>query len=117
VDEVISLTNSGVSKDLIQNQVRAKGFPDGLTTDQLVRLNQSKVDPDVIRLLQQGTVARGTSNAPNIYPARPPVIYHHYLGPPRLGPRPRRIYRHGYNCEPRFHGPGSCDDFSVHIDL
>lgn len=113
VDEVISLTASGVSKDLIQNQIRAKGFSGNLTTDQLLKLTQSKVDPEVIRLLQLGTgpsrnQGQGARPFPGYQPG-PPVIYHSY---------PRRIYRPGYRCRPGHFGPGHCrDDFSLHIDL
>jgi len=94
IDDVVSMTKSGVAPDLIVNHVRNNGAAQVLTANDLITLQNSGVDTRVISALQTQPQARlGPS------PGGPAVIERHYYSEPCWGPP--YYYYHCHRPRPR----------------
>lgn len=113
VAEVVSMSQAGVSEDLIVNHVRIHGMNRPLTSQDLIYLNQQRISPAVVQAMQQpppvrqATYTSYTEPAPVIVrESRPVVIVEEdpWCGPPVF-------YHHRrYHCPP----PGMSWGFTYH---
>ncbi len=99
VNDVITMTRSGVDPELIVNHVRANGTAQQLTANDLIALQQEGIDRRVIGALQTtpppqpAVVAAGPAPANVLVeehyygygPPRRAVIHHYYPPPPPIG--------------------------------
>ena len=111
MQDVVSMTRSGLSDQLILNQVRQRGFAHQLHVSDIIALHQQGVSEPVISALQtapQGgqTVARPVvvQPAPVVYEeVSPPVIVREHHVWPHYAP-PHHYYRaRHYRPSSRFH--------------
>ena len=107
--QVIEMTRSGLSDELIINQINAAGIAQRPVTDDLIQLKQNGVSDNVIREMQTlGSRVNVVSNQPpRLYPAVPtvgvPVVHQPFCAtpvirrPPILVPQvyPGRVGRRG----------------------
>lgn len=72
VPDVISMTQAGVSEDVIATHIRSHGLARPLNTNDLIYLQQNGVTPKVVQAMQAspGPVMAG----PTAYPAAPPYV-------------------------------------------
>ena len=105
INEVIAMTQAGVSPVLIQNYVRTSGVAQPLSATDVIHLHNQGVDINVIQAMQTPTVA-----APPVVASRPPVIVEeHYYGPPGCY-HPHFGYHHSFH---RGHRPRTSFGFSI----
>ena len=94
MDDVIAMTRSGVSEDVIATYVRNHGMSHPLQASDLIMLQQQGVSPRVVQAMQ----------APPVQVAQP-VVYREYAPGPVIveGPGPcwGPYYRHHYHHRPR----------------
>jgi hypothetical protein len=105
-DEVITMTRAGVDEQLISNHVRAHGMATPLTSNDLIRLQQQGVSPNVIATMQQPPPAPAMAGP--VYAGPAPV----YMAPAPVYVEPcwpRPYYYHPR----RHHHPGVSWGFSV----
>ena len=97
VEDLIMMTQAGVTEDVIGTHIQYHGMIRPLTTADIIRLQQSGVSPRVIQVAQQpprGPVAQPVAYGP------PPVVVEeiHYVPPPPppcyYRPRPH-VHIHG----------------------
>ncbi len=100
VEDLIMMTQAGVTEDVIATHIQYHGMIRPLTTADLIRLQQSGVSPRVIQVAQQPP--RAPIAQPVAYGPPPPVVVEeiHYVPPPPppcyYRPRPRsHIHIHG----------------------
>ena len=95
IDQVIQMTKSGLSEDVIINQIRSTGIAATPTHEQLIFLKNNGVSDRVISAMQ------GAGAAPRYVPVPPPAVVEHVWVEPRryYGPRP---YRHRRYCPPPY---------------
>ena len=80
VNDVITMTRSGVDPELIVNHVRANGTAQQLTANDLIALQQEGIDHRVIGALQTTPPPQPVAVAGGPTPV---VVEEHYYGPPR----------------------------------
>ncbi|MEX1096172.1 MAG: glycine zipper domain-containing protein [Planctomycetales bacterium] len=89
VDDVIAMTQAGVSKEVIASHVRAQGVAATPTAHDLIRMQQAGVDATVMQAMQATPAVTRVVQAP----LPPPVIveehYYPYPPPPPWWHRPR----------------------------
>ncbi|MFO0876950.1 MAG: glycine zipper domain-containing protein [Gemmataceae bacterium] len=83
-EEVIRLTATGVSDDVIVNQIRASGSVYHLSADDLVRLTSSGVREPVIREMQ-ATASRPVRRVYTAVPVQPVYVVEPPPPPPPIG--------------------------------
>lgn len=86
IQEVVSMSQSGLSDQVIINQIQSSGYPFRLSSNDLVQLKRSGVSDGVIAALQNSGAPNYYPNqnySPATYPAGPPVIVHEYWAPNR----------------------------------
>lgn len=98
VNDVIMMSQAGVSEELIVNHVRAHGMVAPLTTDDLIRLQQAGVGAAAITTMQATPQPVAVVQA--AAPPPPVVVEEYYYGPGYCGP-----WYHGYYHD-RHHGRG-----------
>lgn len=96
ISDVITLTASGLSDDVITNHVRANGVAAQLTPGDIIELHENGVSEKVINTMQQ--VAAEPPRVATVTRERPIIIEERYVTPPpafwyRHHPRPVRHYR------------------------
>lgn len=107
IQEVVAMTQAGVSPQLIQNYVRTSGVVAPLAANDVIYLHQQGVSTDVIQAMQNPPVQA----APPMVATRPPVIVEeHYYGHPGFV-RPHFGYYHG--CRGPRRGPRTSFGFSI----
>lgn len=107
IQEVIAMTQAGVSPQLIQNYVRTSGVVAPLSANDVIYLHQQGVSTDVIQAMQNPPLQA----APAVVASRPPVIVEeHYYGPPGFV-QPHFGYYHG--CRGSRRGPRTSFGFSI----
>ncbi len=84
IDQVIQMTRSGLSDEVIVNQIRATGIVAPPTHEQLIHLKNSGVSDRVIAAMQ------GAGFAPAVGPVPAPAVVEHVWVEPRFGPPPFR---------------------------
>jgi hypothetical protein len=90
IDDVIAMTRAGVAPELIMNHVHAHGMAAPLQTNDLILLQQQKVDGRVIATMQ-ATPSPVAGQAVVVQQAAPPpVIVEGYYGRPYY--HPHRYY-------------------------
>lgn len=99
IDDVIAMTRSGVTEDVILTHIRYHGPATALRPADLIMLQQQGVSPRVVQALQAPpAVAQGPPVVQAPYVVAPPPVY---WGPPYAYP-----YPYPYPCYPRYRGPG-----------
>ncbi len=107
IQEVVAMTQAGVSPQLIQNYVRTSGVVAPLSANEVIYLHQQGVSTDVIQAMQNPPVV---ASAP-VVASRPPVIVEeHYYGPPAYV-HPHFGYHYG--CRRPRRGPRTSFGFSI----
>jgi outer membrane protein with glycine zipper len=96
--DVIAMTQAGLSDDVITTHIRANGMAQPLAVGDLIGLRNMGVRDSVINAMQQ-TPPRAAQVAPGYYPAYPgypppgrQMIVEHYYQP--WGPPPPAVYYH-----------------------
>lgn len=99
VEDVIAMSRSGVSDDVIITHVRQYGLDRRLEVSDVIRLHQQGVSEAVIAAMQRGTTAVRVKTVPPP-PVPGPVVVeeYHYVAPPYY-------YRYGPWGYPHFHHP------------
>jgi hypothetical protein len=101
-NDVVQMTQAGVSPDLIVNHIRANGTAGPLQSGDVIFLTQQGVHPNVIAAMQNPPVR--VAAAPAVVPGpvvvehvapAPVIVEEHFYGPPRF-------YHHHHH--PRPHG-------------
>ena len=98
--DVIAMTQAGLSDDVIATHIRANGVAQPLAVNDLIGLRNMGVRDSVINAMQQTPPRVGQPAA--FYPAYGPppgVIVEHYYGP--WGPPPPAFYFHHHHRRPR----------------
>lgn len=101
--DVIAMTQAGLSDDVIATHIRANGTAQPLAVGDLISLRNMGVRDSVINAMQQ-TPPRTAQAAPAYYPAYGPpggavVVEHHYQ--PWCPPPPVFHYHHRHRGHPR----------------
>jgi hypothetical protein len=89
MEDVIAMTQAGVSEEVIATHVRNHGITRPLQTSDLITLQNHHVSARVIRAMQEPPAQPVV-----VQSAPPPVVVHEYYGPP-YG------YYHHHHCRPR----------------
>lgn len=101
--DVIAMSRSGLSEDVIATHVRANGVTQPLQVNDLIYLQNQGVSPSVIQAMQQAPTAQARYNAAYTAaipaPAPRPVVVEHVY--PAYAPPPVYYY-HGYH-RPYYH--------------
>ena len=107
LNQVVGMSQQGVSNEVIVNQIRTQGVPRPITSNEVIQLKQQGVSDQVIAALQMSSPVQPVS-----YAAQSPVIVEeiHHWGPPVV----YRPYRRGYSCAPPHHRGGLSWGFSYH---
>ena len=109
VEDVIAMTNAGLSDDVIATHVRAKGVARPMEVQDLIVLRNEGVTDSVIKTLQQAPPAQFVSSRPPVR-QRPIVVEEHYYSPAvRVAPYHHRHRHHSY---PRHRRQGA--SFGIH---
>jgi outer membrane lipoprotein SlyB len=108
--DVIAMTQAGLSEDVISTHVRANGVARRPDVNELIYLRNSGVSDGVIGALQQ---APQPGTTPVVYAAAPPreVLVEHYYGPPWYACPPPRAHFH-HHPRRHHHHPGVSWGFS-----
>ena len=108
MNQVIQMSQSGLSDELIVNQIKANGIASPITTNDLIQMKSTGVSDLVIGEMQTaGSAVIPNYRAPESYPASPvihvepncppiygpPLILHHPPHYPSYRPVPRRAAR------------------------
>ena len=103
-EDVVSMTQSGVSDEVIINHIRQNGVQRHLEVHDVIALHQQGVSEPVIAAMQRAPIGQVAVSAPVQRPRTVVVEEHHYL-PPVWGyyPRPRYHYPHH---PPSYRRPG-----------
>lgn len=80
VADVLSMTNSGVTSDVIVDHIKSHGCASHISTDDIIHMTQAKVDSRVIKAMQ--THYSQAPVAPRRLPSRTTHVEHHYVSPP-----------------------------------
>ena len=108
--DVIAMTQAGLSEDVIATHVRANGVARLPDVNELIYLRNSGVSDGVIQALQQ---APQPGSAPVVYAAPPrEVLVEHVYGPPWYACPPPRAYFHHHHHHRRHRHPGVSWGFS-----
>lgn len=95
--QVLQMSQSGLSKDVIIRQLQTQGIDRRPTTDDLINLKNLGVDDFIIQAMQSAPIAGSGSNLQfaqhPIEVIRQPVIYKSYGPNPYRGYSPRRRHR------------------------
>ena len=92
IQEVVSMTQAGVSPQLIQNYVRTSGVAAPLAASDVIYLHKQGVSTDVIQVMQSPP-----ARAPALVARRSPiVVQEHYYGPPACH-APHFDYHHSFH--------------------
>jgi hypothetical protein len=99
LDQVVQLTQSGLSDELILNQIKSNGLAKSVTTSDLIQLKNYGVSDQVIRQMQTTGSAVTRNTAPEIYPASPvfhgePVYPPVFRAPPVIFTHPHHFPAH-----------------------
>lgn len=96
--DVITMTQNGLSDDVIANHIRENGVQRRLEVSDVITLHRNGVSEMVITSMQNASVGAPVYVAPPRY-APPPVIVqeHYYVRPPYWGPP---VYYRPYHCAP-----------------
>jgi hypothetical protein len=99
--DVIAMTQAGLSDDVIATHIRANGVAQPLAVNDLIGLRNMGVRDTVINAMQQTPPRVGQPVA--AYPAYPPggVIVEHHYGPWYSPPPPPAFYFHHHRHRPR----------------
>jgi hypothetical protein len=82
MDQVIQMTQSGLSDELIQNQIKANGIAQRVSTNDLIQLKSQGVSDLVIRQLQTtGSQPPPVNPPPQLYAPRPVINVNPYHPP------------------------------------
>lgn len=95
IDDVIAMTQAGLSPVVIKNHIRAKGVGQPIEVGELIAMRNAGVSDDVIQAMQNGQAPQLDARPVRTIPAATPVIVeeHHYgpyYGRPYWHPHPRR---------------------------
>jgi hypothetical protein len=102
LNDVIAMSQAGVSDELIVTHVRAHGMVAPLTPQDLITAKQAGISDVVVLAMQQPPIQVASLPPPVPVPAGPVVIeeHHHYRPwPPGCGPR-RPVFPHGRRYAP-----------------
>ena len=103
LDDVISMSESGLSSDIIMRHIRTRGFGRQLSASELIQLRQRGVSDQVIASLQEAAYPPQVAGTSATLPAAPLVVEEHVYAPPFSCP-PRWRY-HYHHRRPRYpHG-------------
>ena len=80
VVDVLSMSNSGVSPDVIVDHIKSHGSASHISTDDIIHMTQAKVDARVIKAMQ--THYSHAPVAARRLPSRTTHVEHHYVTPP-----------------------------------
>ena len=80
VADVLSMSNSGVSPDVIVDHIKSHGSASHISTDDIIHMTQAQVDARVIKAMQ--THYSHTPVAPRRPSSRTTHVEHHYVTPP-----------------------------------
>jgi len=106
--DVVAMTQNGVSDAVIINHIRTNGFLQDLQVADVIALHQQGVSEPVISALQQVRTAPPVVVAPPQAYRPAPVVVEHYVAPRHYYRAPRRFHRsHHYG-----HRRGSSFHFS-----
>jgi hypothetical protein len=78
IEDVIAMTQAGVSEEVIATHVRNRGVVRPLQTGDLIALQNNHVSARVVRAMQEPPVQQPVV----VQGAPPPVVVHEYYGPP-----------------------------------
>lgn len=93
LQDVISMSQSGVSDGVIINQIQRHGVQRRLEVSDVIALHQQGVSEAVITMMQRAPLATVRYRAPVVRPA-PVIVEEHYYEPPVYYARP--AYHHHY---------------------
>ena len=104
INDAISMTRSGLSSDVIVNQIQQNGVTRRLSSQDVITLHRNGVPSDVISAMQRASGPNAGVYERPIRRPSPPVVVHEY----RYVPRPP-VYYHapvyrGYGRHPHYHG-------------
>tara|TARA_R110002049_G_scaffold2750_4_gene22015 strand:- start:208825 stop:209499 length:675 start_codon:yes stop_codon:yes gene_type:complete len=81
INDVVNMSRSGLSDQVILNQVHQRGFAQQLRVPDIIGLHQQGVSESVISALQSAPAAGQTVARPIVTPVQPPVVYEHVTTP------------------------------------
>lgn len=115
VQDVISMTQAGLSDDVIVTHVRANGILRRPQPTDLITMSKSGVGDAVIRAVQTARLATSPQVLPPTYRPRVIVEERHYIAPPYPAPmwyhQPYvHHYVHPHHCGPSIHWGFSFSD-------
>lgn len=93
VEDVVMMSENGVSDELIVNHVRANGMRQPPNTQDLIYLSQQGVSSRVVSAMQEPPRQREPEKVVVREPS-PPVVVHEVYGPPVYHCPPRHYWRH-----------------------
>jgi hypothetical protein len=96
IEEVVTMSRSGVDPRLISNYVRTSGMARPLNANDVIYLHNNGVPTDVITVMQ--TPPTPAAPAPMMAQGRPVIVEEHYYPAPYCGPH--WGYYHHHHCEP-----------------
>jgi len=98
VPDVISMSQAGVSEDVIATHVRNHGLARPLNTNDIIYLQQNGVTPKVVQAMQASAGPVGPSYPPGpayvVQPPPPPVVFVEPPCPGPFYPPPPRWHHH-----------------------
>ena len=105
MNDVISMTQAGLSEDIIRTHIESQGVARPLQVGDLIALRNAGVSDGVIQAMQRTPVPRQSDPSPTPNPRPVFVEEHHYFGPPcpPYGPYGRHRF-HRYWHAPRRQG-------------
>lgn len=99
--DIIAMSQSGVSEEVIVTHVRNNGVAQPLQTNDLITLQNNGVSPRVIQAMQTSVPRFAQATVVHPMPAPPPIIVEeHYIGDPWYPPPPW-YHHHHYHRRPR----------------
>lgn len=106
INEVVTMTRSGVDPRLIMNYVNTSGMAAPVSAQDVIHLSQQGVPTDIIQAMQTARPPAQVAMAPPGPGAGPIIVEEHHYGPPvYYGPPPRFHYYHRHphrrHCHPR----------------
>lgn len=109
IDEVVRMSQAGLSDHVITEHIRAKGVATGLSTPELIHMKSQGVSEPVLVALQQLASAPPSTPSPTVVPvpvAPPVVVEQHVVAQPVLSwgyHRPHRRVHAPRRPRPGFH--------------
>ncbi len=108
--DVVTMTRSGLSENVIINQIQQRGVQQRLEVSDIIALHQQGVTESVITAMQNSVtgvqrVARAEAPAvqPRVVAPAPVIVEEHYVLPHYPPPRYRHYHHHHYRPRHSFH--------------